>query len=154
MFHMKIDNDKIFRDITTNSEIASIFKLEFPSTTAHIDRLVENNSCFACKNRLFDVLTKSKDMEARLKLIYGDDAIIDVKNLPTPTNPNMHANYKRFLQNNSTKYKQTFVIPADQWEEWFNSFTEKEIEVTTSFCFYNPSTNEITVSIDGLEPKK
>ena len=129
-----ITNVTVYTDITTDTEKAQVFKMEFPELVDKIDKVLDKeNPCPICKRELLSAIANAENMETRLKLIYGEDVQISLRAL-------MDAK-PRIVEN------KTFNIPIQDWEEWFNNFSKEGKNVINNFCFYNPLTDEVVVSM-------
>jgi len=129
-----IDNEFLINDILNKNYDA--FILEFPELKNSLEKLKENKKCEVCKNDFMKKLFDIRDHMIRLYTIYGKGSIIKL------TNGYNNIGYKLIRKIDH------FYISSNDWEKWFENFLLDENQhVKFMNSFYNPSKDEITVSV-------
>lgn len=116
------------------------FLLEFPEVKAELEKYKSQPSCGMCERTVIPKLLANPQYDEKIKLIYGNDIIID-KTIPPPPSP-------------MSLVSKVFRIPVQEWEQWFIEFAkptpERQIRFMTTFL----QNEEIVCSVNYLETKK
>jgi hypothetical protein len=127
---MNVNVQTIKQDIITTKY--EIFLLEFPNLKLELETFKKSPNCGGCVQGLFSKLFSYPDFEQKMKLIYGDDVVVD-KTLPKP--PII------MLVN------EVFKIPIEEYDSWMKSFVDLRKNIKIFTTFYVPEERKVWVTV-------
>jgi len=116
-----VNSARLKEDITGNKY--EIFLQEFPDAKAELEKLKTQPSCGQCEKEVIPKIFSDPKADQKLKLIYGDDVVIDKVIPPQPQ-------YEQSVE--------VHRIPMPEYEEWFKETMKQNSEkvvrmVTTAY---------------------